>query len=148
MGSGQPEALPAEAARQMAQQADIEGALVDYKAKGHRAELVGKEKVDGADAWRVRLTLAGGDDESYLIDAKSFLPVRVEATRRFGQRQIDGETRLRDYKDSGGWKWPHTIVNTAKGGPGEQTISFETIEVNPTIEDARFRMPGTRGAPR
>lgn len=148
MGDGRPQALPAEAARQMAQQADIDGALVDYQAKGNQVELVGKEKVDGADAWRVKLTHKGGDVEHYLIDAKSGLPVRVEAVRRFGERQMEGETALGDYKDAGGWKWPHTIVNSAKGGAEKQTLSFDTIEVNPALENARFRMPaGTPSTP-
>lgn len=146
MGDGRPQALPAEAAGQMAQQADIEGALVDYKAKGNQAELVGKEKLDGADAWRIKLTHKGGDVESYLIDAKSWLPVRVEAARKLGARQMEGETALGDYKAAGGWKWPHTIVNGAKGVPEKQTLSFETVEVNPAIEDARFRMPSGKAS--
>ena len=54
---------------------------------------------------------------------------------------MEGETTLGDYKESGGWKWPHSIVNSAKDGPGRQTLTFDTIEVNPALEDARFRMP-------
>jgi outer membrane lipoprotein-sorting protein len=140
-GNGQPEALPAEAARQMEQQADIEGALVDYKAKGHQAELVGRDKLDGADAYRIKLTHKGGDVEYYLIDAKSWLPVRIEATRRLGENWIEGETAIGGYEDAGGWKWPHSIVNGAKGQPEKQTLSFDTVDVNPVLDDSRFRMP-------
>jgi outer membrane lipoprotein-sorting protein len=144
MGGGRAEALPTEAARQMEQQADLEGALVDYAAKGSQVELVGKEQVDGAEAWRIRLTHRGGDVEFYLVDARSFLPVRVEATRHFARGTLEGETTIGDYRDSGGWKWPHTIVNAAKGLPQAQKITFQTIEVDPELDDARFRMPGTR----
>jgi outer membrane lipoprotein-sorting protein len=140
-GTARPQVLPAEAARQMAQQADIEGPLVDYKAKGSQVELEGKEKLAGSDVWRVKLTRKDGDVEYYLIDARSWLPVRVEATRSVGGRLMQGETTLGDYKESGGWKWPHSIVNSAKEGPGRQTLTFDTIEVNPALEDARFRMP-------
>ena len=46
MGDGQPAgAARPRRRRQMAQQADFEGALVDYQAKGHQVELVGTEKV-------------------------------------------------------------------------------------------------------
>jgi outer membrane lipoprotein-sorting protein len=144
LGSGEAQALPAEAARQMAQQADLEGPLVDYKAKGHQAELVGREKVDGAEVWRIKLTRKDGDVEYYLIDARSWLPVRVEATRRVGGRQMEGITILGEYKASGGWLWPHSIVNSARGVPEKQTLSFDTVEVNPVIEDSRFRMPARR----
>ena len=146
MGSGTPQALPAEAARQMAQQADIEGPLVDYKAKGSQAVLVGREKLGGAEVWRVKLTRRDGDVEQYLIDAKSWLPIRVEASRRFNGREMKGVTTLGDYRESGGWKWPRTIVNSAPEGPGEQRLSFDTIEVNPVIDDARFRMPSAKGS--
>ena len=143
-GNGRPEALPAEAARQMEQQADIEGALVDYKAKGHQAELVGRDKLDGADAYRIKLTHKDGDVEHYLIDAKSWLPVRVEATRRLGENQIEGETTIGDYVEAGGWKWPHSIVNAAKGRPEKQTLVFDTVEVNPVLNDSRFRLPAAK----
>ena len=145
-GGGRAEALPAEAARQMAQQADLEGALVDYKAKGHQAELVGKEQVEGRDAYRVKLTLKSGDVEFYLIDAKSWLPVRVEAVRQLGPNRIEGETKLGDYREVAGWKWPHTIENGAKGRPEKQTLSFTRIEVNAAIDDARFQMPAAKAS--
>lgn len=145
-GSGEPQALPPEAARQMAQQADIEGPLVDYKAKGSLVELVGKEKLDGSEVWRIKLTRKDGDVEHYLIDAKSWLPVRVEATRSFGGRRVEGHTSLGDYRESGGWKWPHTIVNSASEGPGRQTLTFDTVEVNPVLEDGRFRMPAAKAS--
>lgn len=146
MSGGKAEALPAEAARQMAQQADLEGALVDYKAKGHQAELVGKEQVEGRDAWRVKLTLKSGEVEFYLIDAKSWLPVRVEATRQLGPNKVEGETTLGEYKEVAGWKWPHLIENAAKGRPEKQTLSFARIEVNAAIDDARFRMPAAKAS--
>jgi hypothetical protein len=145
VGSGAPQALPAEAARQMAQQADIEGPLVDYRAKGSQAVLVGREKLGAAEVWRVKLTRRDGDVEQYLIDARSWLPIRVEASRRFNGREMQGVTTLGDYKESGGWKWPRTIVNSAPAG-GEQRLSFDTIEVNPAIDDARFRMPSAKGS--
>jgi hypothetical protein len=37
--------------------------------------------------------------------------------------------------------WPHSIQSGAKGRPEKQTLAFETIEVNPAIDDARFKMP-------
>ncbi|HXY40123.1 MAG TPA: hypothetical protein VEQ10_10645 [Vicinamibacteria bacterium] len=139
-GGRSAEALPAEAARQMAQRADFEGPLVDYKAKGSQAELVGRERLEQGEAYRIKLTHADGQSEFYLVDARSFLLVRVEAKRTVQGRTIEGETRLSDYRESGGWKWPMVIDNSVKGMP-EQTITFSKVEVNPPIESSRFRMP-------
>ena len=72
MGTGLAERVPLEAAKQMADQADLDGPLVDYKAKGHQVELLGKEKVEGKDAFRLKVTRKGGGVEYYFIDAESW----------------------------------------------------------------------------
>lgn len=138
------EALPEEAARPMAQQADFEGPLVGYRAKGNRVELVGREKVGDADAWRIKLTRASGEIEYYLIDAASWLPVRVESRRQLGDDEVEGDTTLGDYRAAGGWLWPCSIVNAVKGRPEKQSISFDRIDVNPVLDASRFRMPPAR----
>jgi len=141
MGTGQPEAVPAEAAKELAAQADLDGPLVDYETKGHRVELLGKEKVEGSDAYKLKVTRKGGEVEYYFLDAGSYLPVRVEAKRTIRGIEIEGESTVSDYKEAGGFLWPHSIQNGAKGRPEKQTIKFEKIETNPTLDDARFRMP-------
>jgi hypothetical protein len=146
MGTGQAEALPADAARQMADQADMDGPLVDYKAKGHQIELVGKEKVEGSDAWKLKVTKKDGDVEYYFLDAESYLPIRVEGKRIVRGTEIEGEGTIGDYKEAGGFLWPYSIQNGAKGRPEKQTITIEKIEINPAIDDARFKMPAAKPA--
>jgi outer membrane lipoprotein-sorting protein len=141
MGTGQPEPMPAEEAKEMADQADIDGPLVDYKAKGHQVELVGKENVEGSDAYKLKVTKKDGDVEYYFLDADSYLPVRVEGKRMVRGTEIEGESTLGDYKEAGGYLWPYSIQNGAKGRPEKQSIAVDKIEVNPTIDDARFKMP-------
>jgi hypothetical protein len=146
MGTGQAEAMPAEEAKEMADQGDIDGVLVDYKAKGHQVEVVGKEKVEGSDAWKLKITKKDGDVEYHFLDADSYLPVRVEAKRTIRGTEIEGESTLGDYKEAGGFLFPFSIQNGAKGRPEKQSISVEKIEVNPSIDDARFTMPAAKPA--
>jgi outer membrane lipoprotein-sorting protein len=146
MGTGQPEVLPADQANVMADQADLDGPLVDYKAKGHQVELLGKEKVEGSDAYKLKVTKKDGSIEYDFLDAESYLPVRVEGKRTVRGTEIEGEGTIGDYKDVGGFLWPHSIQNGAKGRPEKQTITIEKIEVNPTIDDARFKMPAPKPA--
>src|SRR6266571_4814263 len=47
MGKKDPEMMPAEQAQMLDEQADMDGPLVDYKAKGNKVELLGKEQVEG-----------------------------------------------------------------------------------------------------
>jgi hypothetical protein len=146
MGTGQAEALPADQAREIADQADLDGPLVDSKAKGHQVELVGREKVEGSEAFKLKVTKKSGDVEYYFLDAESYLPVRVEGKRTVRGTEIEGEGTIGDYKEAGGFLWPHSIQNGAKGRPEKQTITIEKIEINPAIDDARFRMPAAKPA--
>ena len=141
MGTGQAEALPVEATREMADQADLDGPLADYQAKGHQVELLGKEKIEGRDAYKLKVTRKSGQTEHYFLDAESYLPVRVEGKRTVRGTEIEGEGTMGDYKEAGGFLWPHSIQNSAKGRPEKQIITVEKIEVNPVIDDARFKMP-------
>ena len=81
MANRRAEPLPDEMARDIDAQADLDGPLVDYKAKGHQVELAGKETVDGAETWKLKLTPKGGDAQYVFLDASSFLEIRNEAHR-------------------------------------------------------------------
>jgi outer membrane lipoprotein-sorting protein len=146
-GTGRAEVLPSELAKAIAEQADIDGPLVDHAAKGSRVELVGKEgKVDGRSAFKLKVTRKDGDVAYYFVDARTYLPIRVEATRTVRGRPIEAEGTMGDYREAGGFLWPHRLDNGASGMPDKQVITIEKIEVNPPIDDARFKMPGTKPA--
>jgi outer membrane lipoprotein-sorting protein len=146
MGTGQPETLPAEAARALAAQADIDGPFVDSEAKGHRVELLGREKAGGRDAFKLKVTRKDGGVEYYFFDALSYLPVRVEGKQVVQGTEIEGEGTIGDYKEVGGFLWPHSMQNGVKGRPEKQTITIDRIEINPPIDDARFRRPAAKPA--
>jgi hypothetical protein len=143
-GAGRPEVLPPQAARAMSEGFDIDGPLVDYRAKGHRVELLGKEKVAGRDAWKIRVSRKTGGLEDHFLDASSFLPVRVET--RLIQGGVEGESTIGDYREAGGLLWPYSIRSGPRGSPDRQVLTVERIEVNPPLDDARFRMTGARPA--
>src|SRR3984893_1998244 len=41
--------------------ADVDGPMVNYQEKGHKAELMGHDSVEGTDCYKVKLTLKNGD---------------------------------------------------------------------------------------
>ena len=141
MGSRKPEPLPDEMARDIDAQADLDGPLVDYKAKGHGVELVGKETVDGTETWKLKLSPKGGEAQYVFLDASSFLEIRNEAHRLVRGQEMDIVSTFSDFKEAGGVVWPHKIQAGPKGRTEKQVLSFDKIEVNPPIEDARFKMP-------
>lgn len=141
MGKKDAEALPEDQAKMAEEQADFDGVLIDYKEKGHTVELVGKEPVEGTDAYKLKVTLKGGDVRYVYLDAEYFLEIRTEGTRTVRGSQVDFEASIGDYKEVDGLMFAHSIESGAKGSPQKQKMTVTTIELNPDLDDARFKMP-------
>src|SRR5262245_31932716 len=62
MAPGDPavEALQSPESGEVEEQADIDGPLVGWKAKGHALELLGRERLAARDTWKLRLTTRKG----------------------------------------------------------------------------------------
>ncbi len=136
-----PEPLPAEDAAVAAEQADIEGPLVDWKVKGHAVELVGSEVLPGGPAHRLKVTLKSGAVRSIWVDDRTAFVVRMESTRMLGGREVALETTFGDYRETGGVAFARSIETGVRGRPRRLHIAVENVEVNPALDDSRFRMP-------
>jgi hypothetical protein len=137
----EPQPMPPEGTRSAAEWSDIGGPLVDGKAKGHRVELAGRVPLEGGEAWKLKVTSKDGDVRYLYLDARTFLHVRTEATRRVGGRPIEMETTFGDYRETAGVLFPHAVEIGVKGRPARLRILVQKVEVNPVLDDARFRMP-------
>jgi outer membrane lipoprotein-sorting protein len=135
-----PMALTGRDAESAREQADPDGPLVDYKAKGHAVEFVATEMVAGRRAHHLKITTAAKRILHCYLDAETFLEMKIVSEAPTGPI----EQELGDYRDVEGLKLPHSI----RSGVGDRAIQIviEKIEVNPTLDDAIFRMPRA-GAP-
>lgn len=140
-GRKDPEPLPEDGLKQVQEQADFDGPLLDPKAKGNTVELLGKEKVEGSDAYKLKVTLKNGDIRYIYLDADQYLEVRVEGKTKVRGTDIEGETSIGDYKEIGGLMLPYASESGQKGSAQKQKITFSKIELNVPIDDARFTMP-------
>lgn len=140
-GGLEPEALPAEEAASLAEQADLEGPLVDWKAKGHAVEFVGQEPLPGGPAHRLKVTPKSGAPRSVWVDVATGLVVRTESTRKVRGREVVLETVFGDYQKTAGVAFARLIETGVAGRPRRLRVVVETVEVNPALDEARFRMP-------
>ena len=124
-----------------AEQGDFEGPLVDWKAKGHKVELAGKEDLAGRPAYKLKVTLKSGDVRYQYIDAASMNLVRVDSTRQVRGRPVQIQTTFGDFKKTDGLLFPRFVEVAAAGRPNTMRIDVESVEVNPPLSDARFAMP-------
>jgi outer membrane lipoprotein-sorting protein len=144
-GIVEPQALEPENAQAALEQTDIEGLLVGGAKKGYAMTLVGRETIAGRDAFRVRLTPKTGPAVEQYLDAETYLLLRTDSTREARGRAVHLETTYSDYRAVAGLMFPHRIEFGARERPGRVQIVVETVEINPVINDGRFRRPsGTR----
>lgn len=141
MGKKDPEVGSEEDNKNALDDADFDGVLVDWKAKGHTVELVGKESVEGADAFKLKVTKKSGNVEFYYLDAETGLLVKQEAKVKRRGTEMEGETMFSDYKDVDGYMQPFSMETGAKGMPQKQKMTFTKIELNVALDDSRFKMP-------
>ena len=141
MGKKDPEAMPEDQAKMMDDQADMDGPLVDWKEKGSKVELLGKEQVEGADAFKLKVTKKDSTVTTFYIDAESYLQIKQEGKRKVRGTEVEGETVLGDYKEVNGMMMPFTMESGAKGSPQKQKIVIDKIEVNADLPDSLFLLP-------
>ena len=141
MGKKDPEVMPEDDTKMMDDQADMDGPLIDWKEKGHKVELLGKEQVEGADAYKLKVTKKDSTVVTYFIDAESYLTIKQEGKRKVRGTEMEGETILGDYKEVSGLMLPFTMESGAKGAPQRQKIVIDKIELNADLPDSLFALP-------
>ncbi|HVM91407.1 MAG TPA: hypothetical protein VMT67_01275 [Terriglobales bacterium] len=141
MGKKDPELMSGDETKEIEETADLDGPLVDYKAKGHKVELMGKEKIEGTDAYKLKLTLKNGDVQTDYIDADSFLVIKEDTTRTVRGSEQDVESSIGDYKEVDGIVFPFAIESGMKGTDQKQKITISKIELNVPADDSQFKMP-------
>jgi hypothetical protein len=146
-GKVNPEAMSEDELKNITEESDFDGPLVDYKSKGNKVELAGKDKVSDKDVWRVKLIMKDGDVRSYLFDANSFLLLKWEGKRKYEGQELPVESYFTDYRDAGGLKFAFAIDSGSSATEIAQKIRIEKIDLNPELNDAEFGKPPTPEQP-
>lgn len=140
-GTDAPVALTAGEVHNMAGGADIDGPLLDYRKKGNKIELIGKEKVGDKDAYKLKVTDKTGEIRYDYLDASSFLEIKWE-----GQVENAGVTNtfasyFSNYRRVNGAMFAFTITSGTTDHPDSQKIEFDKVEINVPLDDALFGKP-------
>jgi outer membrane lipoprotein-sorting protein len=146
-GKMDPEAMSEDELKNISEESDFDGPLLDYKSKGNQIELVGKDKFEDKDVWRLKLTTKSEDVRYYLFDADSFLLLKWEGKRKFQGQEFPVESHFSDYREVGGVKFAFAIDSGSSATELTQKIRVEKIELNPELSDAEFGKPATPPTP-
>jgi len=138
--SEEPQEMAPEQAKLFAEQADFENPLVVLKEKGYPLELLGKEDMEGAPVFKLKLTKTDGREIYFYLDAESGLEVKSTLTLKIGETETLNEILYGDYKPVDGMMMPFYMENKMNGKTQMQ-MTMETLELNPAMDDAMFAMP-------
>src|SRR6202166_2204407 len=109
-------------------ESELDGPLVDYAAKGNKVELEGIEKVEAHDAYKLKVTMKGGEVQHIWLDAETFLEVKIEGTpRRMDKKMRPVAIYLRDYKSVSGLKVPYVIETAVEGNKDTHKIFIDSV---------------------
>jgi outer membrane lipoprotein-sorting protein len=147
LGKTEAEEMAEDQVKQLKNQADFEGTLVNYKEKGHTVELIGQEEVDGTPAYKLKVTRADGDVDYLYLDEEYFVEFKMEAVREVQGTETTVSTVFGDYKEVDGLLFAHSMEMAFGGGEAQQVITIESIELGIDIPDERFAMPAKAEAP-
>jgi hypothetical protein len=143
-GRRDPELMSQDDVKSLQIDADIDGPMVNYKEKGHKAELVGHDSVEGTDCFKVKLTLKNGDMRYYFLDADSFLEIKMENQTNIRGAVVFTENYYGDYEQVNGLYFPFAFESGQKGSQERAKFTVEKVELNVPLDDSLFSMPVTK----
>ena len=123
--------------------------FLTYKERGLKAELLGKEKVDGTETFKIKLTkkpikVDGKETENtvfYYFDAENFVPLMSESEIKSGEAKgMIRQSKFSDYQEVNGLMFPFSLAQGIKD-KGTQPLTIVTIEVDPKVEASTFAFP-------
>src|ERR671910_15831 len=123
-------------------QAQFDGPLAYAKQRGDKMEVLGKEQIEGAPAWKLAIT-HGDKSTTVYLDEKTALERKVSASVNQGGTQLLVESLISDYQPVDGIMVPRK-VQTLVGGQTQATVTIDKVEFNVPIEDTEFKMPAAQ----
>lgn len=120
--------------------------LHELKARGHRIELIGRDKIDGTNYYALRLTLGDGYRTTLYVDPDSWLLTRRRDVRAL-HVDVDPtpttiEQRSSDFRTVAGVQFAFASTETdLQSGHVLEMTTVKSVKVNPPLVPAIFDRP-------
>lgn len=148
-GRKDPESISEDELKTLRVDADLEWPFVHAEQKGHTLEWLGKDEIDGGDAYGIRVHLKDGNERTYWLDADSFMVIREVAKSQLHGVEYESETDYSDYELVDGVYVPMALSQGAKNSPAAQksTVHIHKAIFKHKLDDAIFSSVTARGTP-
>ena len=138
-GNPKPQLMPEDRAREMKTRADFDGLLYNWKAKGHTVEIVGRDSVEKAPVYKLKITKKDGGTEFLFMDAAKFIILKRLYHRMVRGQEVAMENYFRDYRPVQGVMFSFT-QDTQYGGQPYNSLQLDAIELNKPVDARVFSM--------
>jgi hypothetical protein len=129
--------------------AEFPNALMHYKKLGYKASLIGTEKIDGTDCYKIKLEkktmLVEGKEvpniEYHYLDKENKVILMSESELTSGEMKGKlSQEKYSDYQEVNGVMVAFSNASGIKDGPS-QTVQFEKVETNVQVDENKFNFP-------
>lgn len=126
--------------------------FLNYKERGLKVELLGKETIDGSETFKIKLTkkpikVDGKVTDNvvyFFFDTENFVPLMSETEITSGQAKgMISQTKMSDYQEVNGLMMAFSMTQGIKG-QGGQPLTVSAIELNPKVDAAGFAFPAEK----
>ncbi len=133
-GQTSPEEVSKELVKEGQTSLDMQSPLLNYAEKGNTAELMGKEKVDGADCYKIKVTLREGRVSMMFFDATTYYRVKSISMKKVNGKDSEEITTYSDFKKiPEGYVFPFSTTTT------RGTLMITNIEINKPVDESIFK---------
>lgn len=137
-GTGEPEDMPGEQVKLAGTQKNLGSALIQAQKSGATIELVSKEKIDGADAYLLKVTKSGGEESQVYVSASTYYIIKTIAKVQANGQTIDTEVNYSNYKAVDGLYFPFTVEAASPMG-GMMQVDTTSVELNVPVDPSLFK---------
>jgi outer membrane lipoprotein-sorting protein len=138
-GSSDPQDMPADQLNNSKKE-DMDGPFYNWKEKGSKLDLIGKEDMEGTPVYNLRVTSKDSTVANYYIDATKFVILKMKAKVMAQGQMADVETKFSDFRVTNGIQNAFKIETISNGQAGAQ-ITFDSYEFDVPVDNAIFKRP-------
>ena len=139
---GAPQDMKEGEARDFIANADFDGPLVGFAAKGYSVDYAGEELVEGHTAYKLLVMNRSSDLFFLWVDAGTYEVVKRTAYRMFDNQRVAVDTFFKDFREVGGVLQPYRIETVANGRT-LYVMLIDRMEANPSpVPPETFARPG------
>lgn len=113
---------------------DLQSPFLNYKEKGNTVELMGKEKTEGVECYKIKLTNKFGKDAIVYIDTENYHRIKVTGKAVVNGEETDVETIYSDFR-----KTPDGYLFAYSQTTPRGTIVFTSVEINKPVDENIFK---------